>query len=277
VVAPAPATPFADDPFKPRAETSLGLLWDALGGEWPRPALPEGSPVSTASNASVPSQKLYRLPGGWSPPPLVDAHAIASPLVDAADGMQPESPPFDWAQDTARAVGIVAHEFLRRIGADGIDAWPAERIERMRPSMQTALAEEGVPGDEIDDALKRVRSGLVNTLASDRARWLFDRTHAEARSEFALTAIDGDRPVKIVLDRTFVDAMGTRWIVDYKTSVHRGADLEGFLDREVERHRPQLENYARALGQIDQRPIRVGVYWPLHDAWREWEPGPAPI
>jgi len=74
----------------------------------------------------------------------------------------------------------------------------------------------------------------------------------------------------VVIDRTFVDAAGTRWIVDYKTSAHEGAGLDEFLDREQERYRPQLERYAAFLRLLGTEPIRLGLYFPLLSAWREW-------
>ena len=37
-----------------------------------------------------------------------------------------------------------------------------------------------------------------------------------------------------------------------------------------ERYRAQLENYAEAIQRIDSRPIRLGLYFPLLRAWREW-------
>ncbi|MCW8874689.1 MAG: PD-(D/E)XK nuclease family protein, partial [Gammaproteobacteria bacterium] len=74
----------------------------------------------------------------------------------------------------------------------------------------------------------------------------------------------------LVLDRTFVDADGTRWIIDYKTGSHAGGGREEFLDREQERYRAQLERYAALLRRIDSRPIRLGLYFPLMAAWREW-------
>jgi ATP-dependent helicase/nuclease subunit A len=70
----------------------------------------------------------------------------------------------------------------------------------------------------------------------------------------------------VVIDRVLTDAAGERWIVDYKTSLHEGADREGFLDREVERYRQQLQAYAAALGGP---PPRLGLYFPLMRAWRE--------
>ena len=74
-----------------------------------------------------------------------------------------------------------------------------------------------------------------------------------------------------VLDRTFVDASGTRWIVDYKLSRHEGAGLDAFLDRERERYAVQLEAYAAAMRALDPRPIRLGLYFPLFGGWREWQ------
>jgi hypothetical protein len=73
-----------------------------------------------------------------------------------------------------------------------------------------------------------------------------------------------------VVDRTFVDSEGTRWIVDFKLSRHEGADRDAFLDSENERYRPQLERYARVVRGLDARPIRLGLYFPLLHAWREW-------
>jgi ATP-dependent exoDNAse (exonuclease V) beta subunit len=72
------------------------------------------------------------------------------------------------------------------------------------------------------------------------------------------------------IDRTFVDRDGVRWIVDWKTSTHEGGDRDAFLDNELQRYRGQLERYARVMRLVDpDRPQRVGLYFPLLDAWRE--------
>ena len=75
----------------------------------------------------------------------------------------------------------------------------------------------------------------------------------------------------IVIDRTFVDAAGTRWIIDYKTGVHAGGEVDAFLDQEQQRYFPQLTRYANILQTMENRPIRLGLYFPLLGGWREWE------
>jgi ATP-dependent exoDNAse (exonuclease V) beta subunit len=74
----------------------------------------------------------------------------------------------------------------------------------------------------------------------------------------------------LVIDRTFRDAEGQRWVVDYKTSSHEGADVEGFLDREQERYRLQLDRYAALMCMIGDGQVRRGLYFPLLKGWREW-------
>jgi ATP-dependent exoDNAse (exonuclease V) beta subunit len=75
-----------------------------------------------------------------------------------------------------------------------------------------------------------------------------------------------------VIDRTFV-CDGVRWIIDYKTGLREGGDAKAFLDNEVERYREKLERYAEILRKMDPTlPIRVGLYYPLMNGWREWEP-----
>jgi ATP-dependent exoDNAse (exonuclease V) beta subunit len=74
----------------------------------------------------------------------------------------------------------------------------------------------------------------------------------------------------LVIDRTFLDEDGNRWIVDYKTSSHTGSDLEEFLDREQERYRDQMERYSAIMRRTDRRPIMIGLDFTMIGGWREW-------
>ncbi len=128
-----------------------------------------------------------------------------------------------------------------------------------------------MPEAKLNQAVQRVHEALRRSLSDTKGAWLFDPQHSEAKSEYALTLLERGKPVTSIMDRSFVDASGIRWIIDYKTSTHEGGGLDAFLDREQERYRGQLERYAAVLSKLDSRPIRLGLYFPLLGGWREWE------
>ncbi len=221
------------------------------------PALPDWNSV----------QDLTRLGPGWKlpPPPAALAIDLVAPATTSATALE-----FEWVGETARHIGTVVHRWLLRIGSADRADWNAAHIAAQEPAFRLALAHLGVAEQELDVAVGRVRSALTNVLEDKRAHWLLDK-HPDARSEYALTGVLDGRVVNVVLDRTFVDNDGVRWIVDYKTSVHEGGEVDVFLDRESTRYTAQLERYARLLARKETRPVRLGLYFPLLRGWREWE------
>lgn len=179
---------------------------------------------------------------------------------------------FDWATETARHVGTVVHRELQRIARDG----PAHDVggdSRLQRRWHDELAELGVPASLRTAAVERVERAVLRTLADARGQWLLDSRHRDSATELELSGRVGSDVVRVVIDRSFVDAAGVRWIVDYKTSRHEGAGLDDFLDSERERYQPQLERYASLMRNCGPEPVRVGLYFPLLSAWREWSPG----
>jgi len=166
----------------------------------------------------------------------------------------------------------VVHGILQQMGREGVAAWNAQRVRALRPLITARLAEAGVPPAQMEGAVQRSETGLLGVLGDERGRWILDSAHSDGRCEYALTAVLGGELRNVVLDRTFVDAAGIRWIIDYKTSAHEGGGVEEFLDRERERYRAQLERYAKIMSKLDGRTLRLGLYFPLIGGWREWSP-----
>ena len=134
----------------------------------------------------------------------------------------------------------------------------------------------GLEAAALPEALDRVQRALAGTLADPRGRWILDPSHREARSEMPLSGWLDRRLVEVVLDRTFVDGEGVRWIIDFKTGDHAGGGLDAFLDREQARYAGQLLRYGRLMSSLDGRPIRLGLYFPMVAGWRSWSPGTGP-
>jgi ATP-dependent exoDNAse (exonuclease V) beta subunit len=178
---------------------------------------------------------------------------------------------FEWATDIARHVGTAVHTFLQRIASDGLETWDAKRIDASRPLFQKELTRLGVGNNALNAACDRIVAALNRTLADPRGRWAL-MEHCKARSEWRLTGLIDGALMNVALDRTFVDAEGVRWIIDFKTGSHEGADVEAFLDNEQRRYSAQLETYAALVQAMlpESKRIRLGLYFPMLGGWREW-------
>ena len=241
----------------------LKLLWPAVSDRF--------ADVSRApaSEHSKPVRKIQRIPPDWRAP-------AAPPSVIARREIEVLEPPrvtFEWAGEGLRHVGTALHGLLEKIAREGLKTWDETTIRSRLGFYRTILASLGMPSEDVPEAAQRLQTGLLRTLRDPRGRWILD-AHVEAECELSIAGMTGGKLSDAVIDRTFVDEQDVRWIIDYKTSEHQGGDVEAFLDNERTRYQEQLERYARLLFQRDQRPIRLGLYFPMLGGWREW---PAPV
>jgi len=261
----------------PAGRSLLSVLWPAVQhtfrqyAESVDPATLEGDSDNGQPNY-MGVQELERLTENWSLPAALQTvtwQRIGGELPETTK----EAVEFEWAGEAAAHAGTVVHATLLRIAREGADKWNKQRVDGLRGHFRAHLARLGVPETELDDATDRVCAAIEQTLADERGRWILDPSHPGAHSEYALSGLDGTLLVNVTLDRTFVDADGVRWIVDYKVGAHTGGDVEEFLDREQERYKNQLDRYGRLMRQMDDRPVRLGLYFPLLRGWREWAAG----
>ncbi|NHA14468.1 exodeoxyribonuclease V subunit beta [Thioalkalivibrio sp. XN279] len=254
--------------FAPRDDSLLGRLWPATAAAFRASLAAAAAPPE--DREPRPPAMLRRLPGDWqAPDPSPPAQWTALEAQAPAAGAVIE---YDWSGRQARAVGVVVHRLLQVIAAEGAASWPTQRLEAQRPLLQTLLVENGIGATELPGALAQALAALRSTLDDERGRWLLDASHAQACSELAVSGWIEGRVVTGIIDRSFVDAAGTLWIVDYKAGRHEGGELEAFLDRERERYRGQLERYAQLLAPHHPGPVRLGLFFPQHAGWREWAP-----
>jgi hypothetical protein len=245
----------------PDRRSLLSTLWPALAQRFRSVTAAAAAPVA----APAPGSTFRRLRPEWRPP----AAEAAVPLTHLPPAhLAVEPPEFSWVGETQRHVGTLVHAWLARLALSA--ALPgAAQIEAEAGAVRAQLARLGVPERERDAAAGLILSALAHTVTDERGRWLLDSRHAQAHAELALTGVSDGRLRNIVIDRSFVDAQGVRWVIDFKTSRHEGGGLEQFLDEELERYRGQLQTYrglARALGP---EPVRAALYFPLLRAFRE--------
>jgi ATP-dependent exoDNAse (exonuclease V) beta subunit len=253
--------PEGEDP-KPASGTLLAAAWPALAGQFRVVDATRGAARVDVSMAT----RLERLPADWQAVAVTDAVATDS-LFLGRETL--EVPSFSWVRETARHIGTAVHAVLERWGR-GLPATAAE-IEAEGATQRAMLARLGVPEAELDAAESTVMQALRRTWADPRGQWLFDPRHQRSATELALTGIVDGRVVNVLFDRTFIDADGIRWVIDYKTSRHEGGDLEAFLANEMERYRSQLARYAALARALGPEPVRTALYFPLLGAFRAYD------
>ena len=252
------------DSWTPRAGSLLAVLWPVVGNEFVMQESAAAPLPRPETNAAPRGGPLRRLPADWSAGPQpepVGAEAISAPSV------REEWPIFDWAGETARRVGSLVHAELQSMDLTRAD----ERAIRAREAhFARWLALHGVPPDRLQASAARVVEALLAVLEDPRGRWILQSGYRDDFREHALSDHWQGQMRRVVFDRSFIDDEGVRWVIDYKTSQHLGGGLEQFLDREVERYGPQLQRYARLAKKLGPEPVRLGLYFPLMRAWREW-------
>jgi ATP-dependent helicase/nuclease subunit A len=261
----------AHRPWSPRAGSLLAVLWPVVGPEIAETESSAGIHREGEGMGAPRGGPLWRVPKDWMPG-LGTAPLTAEPM-SAPPTLREDSPVFDWAGETARRVGTLVHAELQTMDLASSDE---AAIRARHPHFHRWLALHGVPADRLQEAAARVVEALTAVHRDPRGRWILQRSREDVR-EHALSGLSqgGSRSrgevVRVVFDRSFIDEQGIRWVIDYKTSQHSGGNLEEFLDREVERYRPQLQRYGMLAKRMGPEPVRLGLYFPLMRAWREWE------
>lgn len=256
---------------KPLRGSLLSQLWPVVEAEFLK-HMPEHTHTPETlqkHEISISGYGLRRLSSDWHLPEVPQNNIVTSAQVPMIP-VPLEGIEFLWASDKARHIGTVVHRMLRQIARQGIPAWN-KKVSEMHLRYHAMLSRLGVLSSELDDAVKRVEAALQATINDERGRWILNDRHLDAHCEYALTGLIQEKLTSIIIDRTFIDEQGTRWIIDYKTGRHEGGDINAFLDNEQSRYRGQLERYAELIQRQNETPtIRLGLYFPLIGGWREW-------
>lgn len=240
----------------------LSVLWPVIEESFAQGQVaPEVSAEALPPQAAGPGRLgpgVFASPLSWEAPVARDGHSVPpAPIA------------FDWAGSCIRIIGTVVHDLLARLTDGDLPEEDAGLPDQVIARAEGLLHAHGLAGQEWESARAAVVEALRRTLACADGRWILG-PHAEGRNEYALSVLGNDAVMTARVDRTFVDERGVRWIIDYKTSRHEGADREAFLEQEQERYREQLMGYGRVFHAFDARPVELGLYFPLLSAFRHW-------
>lgn len=242
---------------KPTNNSLLQKLWPAI-----QTTINENYKQVTPIQAKVISEtkvnKMKRLILEWQNP--ITANYFSENIA-----FHQKKSHFNLPQNNPKRIGILIHQILQQISELGKDWW-LNAPNSQQSYIKNHLLALGMTEADLLVSMQIIKNAMTNMLHDPRGQWIL-HPHSEAQSEFALCI----KQKTIIIDRTFVDEAGTRWIIDYKSADLTDLDLETFLESERKQYEKQLFEYYQAMREIDQRPIKIGLYFPMVPAWKEWE------
>jgi ATP-dependent exoDNAse (exonuclease V) beta subunit len=214
-----------------------------------RPLPVQAATVAAELPARELHQPLLRLPATWQSP-------LPATLFPAPP--EPVEPELLHDNLLPRTIGELVHLGLRQIVVKG-SAWLDSSAGL--PYWQAALRPLCGSKRELQDALATVQRNLHNCLEAPESAWLFATVHQDDQCELALVDFSHGQRRDFVIDRTFITADGTRWIIDYKSSAPTpGQSRAAFLQQQTLLYHEQLQTYA-ALFSAQPEPLRLALFF----------------
>lgn len=241
----------------PSSDKPLHHLWSALESEFQSSDLM----AAVLPNAEDSEVKLRYLSDSFQIPQYIHMPWQQNSEGVVAGGASLE---YDWAGDTARQVGQWLHNWLQ-VASDS----SALHNIPSRKKLVGELVILGVTSSELDLAVDRIITAFSAMQNDIKLHWILDQKN-KVYNEYDVSFVGSNGIERVRIDRTFVED-GVRWIIDYKSGQHLSSDLNGWLDQEQFRHAPQLNRYAEVLNKKHAMQTRLGIYFPMHASWREWE------
>jgi len=157
----------------------------------------------------------------------------------------------------AAMIGTLIHEALQTHVQQPLNE---ELIASLRTHWLARLDKISESEEECEQALLQIRTGLDNCLADEENNWIFDSGLQDSACELEVQRQTPFYAEKFIIDRTFIDPHGVRWIIDYKTAVNPGNEERDFIEQQRQRYKPQLDNYRELFSAMEDRTIKPALY-----------------
>ncbi len=246
----ATVKPNKNSELNPSAKSLLALLWPNLAAQFAG-AAPSTNNKKTQVRLADFTPKLMRLNSPTVPDLLKNLLKIQSP----APSFDPQNQHILPALNLAADAGSLAHLYMEMIANEGLEHWPASRMDIAFQSMQFWLLQRGHAKNEVEKYVLQIISALKQTIASPEGVWIL-APRASSQAELSITTLVENAVQEQRIDLTFIEN-DIRWIIDYKFGLEvkeANAHIVALA------HQPQLARYA-ALFAHENLPIKTAVFF----------------
>ncbi len=184
---------------------------------------------------------------------LIQRHALEQP-DDAEDEPQEDL-------ELESEIGTLIHACLEHyVKAKSQDDYLA-RLDEQNQYWTLQLRRFGLNDEELQKILTHMAQSIRTTVNHPDLQWIFQPELEESSCELALSSTSKSGFVSNhIVDRSFIDGEGSRWIIDYKSGKPAPSmNEEQFIKSQKQRHYEQLDRYAELFAAMESRPTRKAL------------------
>ena len=245
----------------PSSRSLLATIWESLQKNSRYMSDVTTIPIQSFGMAIAQSDPLKLAP---SLSRLPSQHYQSAVLVDETDDTQEDEAIIE-LQDLAAEnqlqveIGKLVHESLQNYLTNN-RLMNSDNIAGLRKYWNRRLQLFSFEPGEISSALTKIELSLKNTLESEELRWVFDNDHEQSAAELALQNHSNGFVHTHIVDRTFIDKEGIRWIIDYKSSAPLAdQSMETFIEEQLTLYAEQLSRYRSLFAKEANRGIKSAL------------------
>ncbi len=254
------------DGRRPATNSQLEKLWSFLEKQWPEETEASEDPTAESDvDEKILKRQIRRLPNDYKTP------EPGSNILGEQNSKKEITLPTEyiWAGNKARCLGVTLHALFQEISKTELSSWENRGQGSLEKILKTRLLSEGLPSSDLDSAVQEGITALKNIFQDPKGKWIF-QSHKDHQSEYAISGFISDFPENRIMDRTFIDENDIRWIIDFKTGKHEGANIEKFFEEEKRRYNSQLKAYEELFIKLGEtREIKKALYYPMHKRFIE--------
>jgi ATP-dependent helicase/nuclease subunit A len=156
-------------------------------------------------------------------------------------------------------VGNLVHEALQNYLSNNQLLDPVN-LAGLKHYWRRRLSAFSFASSEIDNAMAKIKQSLHSTMQDPELRWVFDHEQEQSAAELPLQSYANGFVHTHVIDRTFIDNNGVRWIIDYKSSQPSSKQsLESFLAEQVALYSGQLSRYRSLFENEENKGVKTAL------------------
>jgi ATP-dependent helicase/nuclease subunit A len=238
--------------IKPTKNTYLDALWPVVQASFESCEIPTSTRDVRTDIANFTPQ-LIRLQH-LQIPAVLQAQVALTDTQNSHQNQGKNS--VDDTPNLAADCGSLAHLYMEMIAKEGLEHWPADRIDTGLQSMCFWLMQRGHAKSDVTKQVPHIIYALKRTITSPQGLWIL-APRTSTQTELSITTVDdNNQPQAHRIDITFIEN-STRWIIDFKLGLEV---TEANANIVAQTHKPQLARYT-SLFMHENLPIKTAVFF----------------